>query len=293
MLIIGAKGQLGIELIRQAGSHEVIAVDRDELDIANAKSVFLVVANAHPDVVINAAAYTAVDKAEADVEIAYAVNRYGPANLARACAEHNIPLVHVSTDYVFNGAKQGAYVEDDPVSPLGVYGDSKAAGEVAVRDGCPKHLIFRTSWMFSEHGNNFVKTMLRLGAVRETIDIVADQFGKPTAASELARVILAVLPDASECWGTYHMAQPEMVSWCEFAEVIFREARKQGLLLKLNAVNAIRTEDYPTLAKRPANSELNCDRLESTFGIQIKPWKESLSDVIAELLDVRHRLECV
>ena len=283
LLITGSKGQLGTELVRQAAGHTLHAVDHDALDITNAAAVQQVFTSFKPDVVINAAAYTAVDRAETDREAAFAVNRDGPANLAEACAQMDIPLVHVSTDYVFDGSKVGAYTEDDPVAPLGVYGESKLAGEDAVREHCPKHLIFRTSWVFSAHGNNFVKTMLRLAADREQMGVVTDQFGKPTSAGELARVILAVLPKMEGKWGTYHLAQPEVTSWHGFASAIFEEARVQGVTLKVSTLNAIESKDYPTPAKRPANSELGCSKLEETFGSHIRPWRESLADVITEL----------
>lgn len=283
LLITGARGQLGTELTRQADGHEVLAVDYEDLDITNAAAVRQAIASFRPDAVINAAAYTAVDKAESEREIAFAVNRDGPANLARACAGRNIPLVHVSTDYVFDGRKTGAYTEDDPVSPLGVYGESKLAGEQAVREICEQHVILRTSWVFSAHGHNFVKTMLRLGAERKELGVVADQRGCPTAAAELARGILALLARGSEAWGTYHFCQPESVTWHGLAEAIFDEARRQGMPLVLERLKAITTADYPTPAARPANSVMDCHRFEQSFSFAIRPWRESLAEVIREL----------
>jgi len=283
LMVTGSKGQLGTELLRQPGRHEVVAADCQALDITNADAVSGFISKFNPGAVINAAAYTAVDKAESDREAAFAVNRDGPKNLARVCADMDIPLVHVSTDYVFDGSKQGAYVETDPVVPLGVYGKSKLAGEQAVQELCPNHLIVRTSWVFSAQGNNFVTTMLRLGAEREELGVVADQIGKPTSAGELAQVILSILPDINGRWGTYHLAQPGVTSWYGFAEAIFDETRQQGMDMKIRKINAVTTSDYPTPAKRPANSELDCSKLESTFRISIKPWKESLAKVIMEL----------
>jgi len=280
VLVTGSQGQLGKSLVQHASQHEVIAVDRHHLDITDADAVMSRVIDCKPDVVINAAAYTAVDKAEANRAAAFAVNRDGPLHLAQACNHLDIPLIHVSTDYVFDGCKQGAYVESDPVSPLGVYGESKLAGEEAVRRICSKHLILRTSWVFSAHGNNFVKTMLRLGAEREEMAVVADQFGKPTSASELARMILGVLPDMEGHWGTYHLAQPDVTTWHGFASAIFEEAQKQGAELKIHRLKAITTADYPTPAQRPENSELNCSKFESTFGFKILVWRESLCEVV-------------
>jgi len=283
LLITGCRGQLGTALVHQGVAHEIISVAHDEMDITDAVGISSHVGKIRPDVIINAAAYTSVDKAESDHKQAFAVNRDGPANLAQACSGLSIPLIHVSTDYVFDGTKKGAYSEEDAIAPLGVYGESKASGESAVREACPEHLILRTSWVFSAQGNNFVKTMLKLGGEREKLGVVADQFGKPTSAAELARLILEILPAVDGRWGTYHLAQPDVTSWYGFAETIFEEAKHQGMRLKVRQVDAIDTEDYPTPAKRPANSELNCTKLESTFGVQIRPWRESLADVIREL----------
>ncbi|RME60788.1 dTDP-4-dehydrorhamnose reductase [Candidatus Parcubacteria bacterium] len=285
LLITGSSGQLGTELARQAGGHEVLAADYQQLDITDAGAVNRWVDEYRPDAVINAAAYTAVDRAEEDYEAAFAVNRDGAAHLARACARLGIPLVHVSTDYMFDGSKAGAYVEDDLPNPLGVYGASKLAGEEAVREACPQYLILRTSWVFSAHGHNFVKTMLRLGTEREELGVVTDQLGKPTAAAELARLILTVLPEAEGKWGTYHLAQPEATSWHGFAEAIFAEARKQGMDLRVQHVRPITTEEYPTPAERPKNSVLDCTKFETTFGRRIRPWKESMVEVIGKLKD--------
>ncbi len=285
LLITGCDGQVGTELTRQsvALGWEVKAVDRAELDITDFGAVNKVVRTFVPDAVVNAAAYTAVDKAENDRIAAFAVNRDGPKNIAVACADLDIPLIHYSTDYVFDGSKSDAYVESDPVAPLGVYGESKLAGELAVTENCPKHLILRTSWVFSAHGNNFVKTMLRLAGDREVLGVVADQTGKPTSAGEIARLTLAMLSRAEGNWGLYHLAQPDATSWHAFAEAVFDEAGKQGMLLNVREVRAIGTADYPTPAKRPANSALHCGKLVSAFGIDIKPWLVSLPEVIREI----------
>jgi len=285
VLIVGCYGQVGSELMALALSYGVKAVgfDHDTLDITCEKAVQGCMQAETPDVVINAAAYTAVDKAENDAAMAKSVNATGVGYLAEACAQADIPLVHISTDYVFDGSKEQAYVEEDRVSPLGVYGASKLEGEVLVQSICEKYYILRTSWVFSAHGNNFVKTMLRLASEREELGVVADQRGKPTSAHEISRVIYAMLTSKKEAWGTYHLAQPDVANWHDFATVIFEEAAKQGMKLKVATVNALTTADYPTPAKRPANSELNCNLLEKTFGIKIKPWCESLADVIGAL----------
>jgi len=286
LLITGSHGQLGTELMRLGSVHDLLGVDQDELDITDADAVMSVVNVFAPDAVINAAAYTAVDKAESESELAFAVNRDGPDNLAKACETAGIPLIHVSTDYVFDGCKQYPYVETDPVAPPGVYGASKWAGEEAVREYCSKHVILRTSWVFSAHGNNFVKTMLRLGTEREELGVVTDQHGCPTFAGELARGIYAIMGH-NDAWGTYHFCQPEPTTWYDFAETVFAEAVRQGIHLRTRQVNPITTEDYPTPAKRPANSVLNYTKFQNTFGIQIVPWRESLIEVIGELKNVK------
>lgn len=285
IIVTGCYGQVGCELMRQGAErgHEMVGLDVAHLDITDRHAVEQMLVPLAPDAVVNAAAYTAVDRAESDSAAAFAVNRDGPAHLAEVCAQLDIPLVHYSTDYVFDGSKAGAYGEDDAVAPPGVYGESKLAGEAAVRKGCPMHLIFRTSWVFSAHGNNFVKTMLRLGAERDELGVVADQFGKPTAAAELARITLQILAMKHDAWGTYHLAQPDATSWYGFAEAIFVAARSRGIALQLRQLNKIATADYPTPAKRPANSELDCSLLENTFALKIRPWRDALAGVIEEL----------
>ncbi len=284
LLITGAHGQLGRELACMGDAHERLLLDHRALDITDATAVERTVADFAPDVVINAAAYTAVDRAESDRDGAFAVNRDGPANLARACAAHAAALIHVSTDYVFDGTKTTPYVEDDTVAPVGVYGESKLAGEDAVRRQCARHLIVRTSWVFSSHGNNFVKTMLRLGAEREQLGIVADQHGCPTAATELARGIYGMLDAGIEGrWGTYHFCQPEPTTWYAFARAIFDQAGSAGMKMAVRQVNPITTADYPTPARRPANSVMACSHFEQVFDYQIKPWWESLQEIVKEL----------
>jgi len=282
VLITGCKGQVGRELVLLAKKYdcEAIGLDREGFDITNQAVVERVIRQYKPDAVINAAAYTAVDKAESDEKAAYAVNATGVEYLAAVCADLDIPLVHISTDYVFDGSKVGAYKEDDPVNPLGVYGKSKLAGEEAVRRICEKYYILRTSWVFSEHGNNFVKTMLRLGLEREELGIVADQYGKPTSACEIANTIYCMLMSKKESWATYHIAQPSVTTWYEFADAIFTEARKWGVKLQLETLNRITTNDYPTAAERPVNSELDCAKLEGTFDLRLAAWINALPSIM-------------
>jgi len=285
VLIVGCYGQVGSELMALASSYgfQAVGFDHDTLDITDKDAVQVCMANEQPDVLINAAAYTAVDKAEDDKGMAKAVNATAVGYLAEACEDLDIPLVHISTDYVFDGSKKAAYIESDPVSPLGIYGETKLEGEVLVQRLCEKYYIFRTSWVFSSHGNNFVKTMLRLGVGREELGIVADQRGKPTSAREIARIIYEVLNTKQEAWGVYHLAQPDAVTWFDFAEDIFAEAKRQGMDLSVQQVNAITTADFPTPAKRPENSALDCEQLETTFDIKLQPWNVSLSEVIKDL----------
>jgi len=285
LLITGAHGQLGSELVRHGGGHTLLAVDHDHLDICDSQAVSALCDAFHPEAIINAAAYTAVDRAESDSTRAFAVNRDGPKNLAVVAEAAGIPLIHISTDYVFDGSKQGAYDEHDPVAPLGVYGESKLAGEQAVQQHCSRHVILRTSWVFSAHGNNFVKTMLKLGADREQLAVVADQAGCPTAASELARAIYAVLETemVAASWGIYHCCQPDPTTWFGFAKAVFDTASDQGMYLRLNNLNAITTRDYPTPAKRPANSVMDCSKFEEAFSFQIRSWQDSLEEVVRAL----------
>lgn len=288
LLVTGSNGQLGTELqvAARAAGWDVVAMDQDGLDITDLSSVKDAVARQAPDAVVNAAAYTAVDMAENDRQAAFAVNRDGSAHLAEACGVHGVRLLHVSTDYVFDGANGKAYLEDDPTNPLGVYGESKLAGEDAIRAHCDDHVILRTSWVFSAHGKNFVKTMLRLGSEREALGVVADQYGCPTAAAELARGIMTVLKGDPNIRGTFHFCQPEPTTWYDFAAAIFAEASSQGVPLKLRRIKPIATSDYPTPAVRPAHSVLNCARFEAAFGFNFRSWRESLPEIIRNLASV-------
>ena len=239
-----------------------------------------------PDLVINLAAYTAVDRAESQPEAAWAVNCAGAAHIAAACAETATPLIHLSTDYVFDGRKAGSYREDDAVEPLGVYGRSKEAGERAIRVALSDHLILRTAWVFGAFGANFVKTMLRLATERPALRVVADQRGCPTAAGDIAAALIAVagqIESGEVSWGTYHFVGDEAISWHGFAEAILDTAAPR--LASRPRVEAITTDQYPTPARRPMNSVLDCRKIGSAFGISCPPWRTALAGVIRELLD--------
>ena len=241
-----------------------------------------------PVLLINAAAYTNVDKAESEPDLAFAVNRDGPDNLARACANAKLPFIHISTDYVFNGQKKSPCIETDQLSPLGVYGKSKEQGEKRVRFETKEHIILRTSWLYGVHGNNFVKTMLRLGKERKIIKVVADQYGCPTSASDLAETILIIaslIRNSSKInWGTYHYCGQGITTWHEFAEAIFDIAGKHEAM-NLKKIEPIKTIDYPTAAKRPFFSALDCSLIEKSFGIKAKPWHESLKHTIDRIFN--------
>jgi dTDP-4-dehydrorhamnose reductase len=288
ILVTGATGQVGTELARADWPAGLVphVVGRETLDLSDPEHAAEVVRTGGYAGVINAAAYTAVDQAEQDEDLATRVNADGPRALAMACADAGIPLIHVSTDYVFDGLKAGAYVEDDPVGPLGAYGRSKLAGEVAVRAECPRHVIVRTAWVFSAHGKNFVRTMLRLSAEKPELRVVADQHGCPTAAHDIARALVEItrqlaLEGRDDAFGTYHFAGAGPTTWHGFAEaIVAAQAERTG---KRPPVHPITTADFPTPAKRPANSVLDCGRLATTFGIVPRPWPETLTDVLADL----------
>ncbi|MFC3915081.1 dTDP-4-dehydrorhamnose reductase [Pseudaeromonas sharmana] len=285
LLITGYKGQVGHCLVAQAEQlgWDILAVDRDELDITDQACVRAQVSAFQPHVIINAAAHTAVDKAESEIGASYAINRDGPAYLAEAAQQVGAIVLHISTDYVFAGDKDGLYVESDAVAPQGVYGASKLAGELAVAEHCSCHLILRTAWVFGEHGNNFVKTMLRLGSQRDVLGVVADQVGGPTYAGDIAAALLTMASQALQpdfnAWGIYHFAGEPHVSWHGFATAIFDASVAQGLLARSPVINPIATTDYPTPAKRPANSRLDCSRIHSIFGIMPSDWQAALQDL--------------
>jgi len=291
ILVTGANGQVGWELSRLGPRTGlgILALDRAALDITDQSAVKREVWKSAAGLVVNGAAYTAVDQAESEPELAFTVNRDGPANLALVCAEAGIPLIHVSTDFVFDGRKKGFYHERNEVSPLNVYGKSKAAGETAVRERLQEHIILRTSWVYGVHGRNFVKTMLRLARERDIIRVVADQYGCPTSAADLADAILEIatqIPDTGQTvWGTYHYCGKGVTTWHGLTQEIFSLA-KQYTSLRVKTLQALPTAEYPTPAKRPLNSALDCSLVEKTFDIHPKPWRESLAQMINRMFSV-------
>lgn len=289
VLITGAQGQVGKELTQIANEKgfDVVAASRADLDITQAQSVENYITKCQPDIIINAAAHTAVDKAESEQDLAFAINRDGAKNIANACKKQNIPLLHISTDYVFDGTKSEPYSEDDTVSPLGVYGESKWQGEEVIRKNLNDYLILRVAWVFGAQGNNFVKTMLRLGKERDELNVVADQFGGPSPAKDIALTLIDLVEqyqtDNTLAWGTYHYCGNSKTTWYHFAKEIFKQAFELGLLNKKVKVNPITTEEYPTAAERPGNSMLDCSKLKTTFGIEMPEWKKALKQVLIDL----------
>jgi dTDP-4-dehydrorhamnose reductase len=286
VLIFGSGGQLGFELMRARWPEGLapVGLARGACDIADPDAVRRAFDTATPVLAVNAAAYTAVDKAETETEAAFRVNRDGPAALGAACAERGIPLIHVSTDYVFDGSADHAYRESDPVAPLGVYGRSKLAGEEALAAALGQHVTLRTAWVFGAQGNNFVKTMLRLGTTRDAMRVVADQRGCPTPAEGLAAGIAQVagaIQAGKGRWGVYHLAGDEPVTWHEFATAIFGQmAARTG---RAPAVTPISSAEYPTPVRRPANSVLDCAKIGQDYGVAPPSWRTGLDRMLDEL----------
>lgn len=286
VLITGCHGQVGYCLTEQLSKNEnitVLALDRDYLDITNQDAVKAAVAEFQPSIIINAAAHTAVDKAEEQVELSYAINRDGPKYLAQAAQDVGAAMLHISTDYVFEGNKVGEYAESDNTNPQGVYGESKLAGEIAVAKACDKHVILRTAWVFGENGNNFVKTMLSLSTTRDALSVVGDQFGGPTYAGDIANALIKIAKHITEGdsieYGVYHFSGLPHVSWFEFAESIFDTAAEQGLINKKPSLTSITTEQYPTLAMRPSNSRLSTEKINNAFLIEASDWQLALTRI--------------
>ncbi|AHG44821.1 dTDP-4-dehydrorhamnose reductase [Rhizobium leguminosarum bv. trifolii CB782] len=290
IVVTGKQGQVVQSLLRRGAETrvEISAVGRPEMDLADPASIAAAFSALRPDVIVSAAAYTAVDKAESEAELAFSVNATGAGAVAGAAARIGVPVIHISTDYVFGGDKASAYSEEDVTAPISVYGRSKLAGETAVAAANPNHVILRTAWVYSSFGTNFLKTMLRLSETRDHLRVVADQTGCPTSALDIADAILAiaarvVADPAPSLRGTFHLTGSGEASWADFAEEIFAELSKSGG--RKVAVERIPTADYPTPAKRPANSRLNGDKLARTYGIRLPEWRQSMMIIMQDLLN--------
>lgn len=289
MVVTGREGQVVTSLIERAdpaGRFEVIAIGRPELDLSRPDTVAAVLRAAHPDVIISAAAYTAVDQAEADEPLATIVNGISAGRIAGAAHELGIPILHISTDYVFDGTKASAYQETDPVAPIGAYGRSKLAGEEAVSSAHADHAILRTAWVYSPFGKNFLKAMLRLAGSRDHLDVVADQIGNPTSALDIADAVFGVAgnlldSDEGRLRGVFHMTGEGDASWADFAEYIFRCSAEKGG--PAASIGRISSTAYPTPAKRPANSRLDCGKLSGAHGIKLPHWHGSTATTVARL----------
>ncbi|MDF0605108.1 dTDP-4-dehydrorhamnose reductase [Neisseriaceae bacterium TC5R-5] len=293
LLLTGANGQLGFELKRAlAPLGEVIACTRQQMDLAQERGILDTLNTVRPDIIINPAAYTAVDQAENEPEQAQAINHHALAIMANWAAKHKVRLVHYSTDYVFDGSKNTAYTEDDPANPQSVYGLSKWLGEEAIRAAHPQHLILRTSWVFGAHGNNFLKTILRLAQQRDSLSVVADQIGSPTSAALIADVSAEIirnhLLNSSTAYGTYHLTAQGTSSWYHYAQYVVSQAIAKGFALQLsaNAIQPIPSAQYPLPAKRPNNSQLNCSKLIKQFSMELPAWQRGVEQVLDQLRTV-------
>lgn len=290
VLITGAKGQVGTELVLESKKrgYDVIGLDSVGLDIVDAAQVQRVIEELRPDAVINAAAYTAVDKAEEQKEQAFSVNAKAVGHLALVCKQLDIPLLHISTDYVFDGKKETPYLEADETNPTGVYGASKLEGEQVLQKIWKKHIILRVSWVFGAKGNNFVKTMLRLSETRDELSVVNDQYGAPTAAKSIANCLLNIVEKSrfgkeGFPWGIYHYQSDPGVTWYEFANEIFEQARTQGKLQRQVKVNPITSAEFPTPVTRPSNSKLSGKKILQIHGQLADSWKSQLKDVLGSI----------
>ena len=294
-VLLAPTGQVGFELSRAlATMGDVVAIGRQNIDFSNLETLSAMIKTISPDVIVNAAAYTMVDKAETDQEQAFLINEQLPLVLAKIANEKNALLVHYSTDYVYPGDGDSPWVESDKTAPLSVYGQSKLAGDCAIIEHCKKYLIFRTSWVYASRGNNFMKTMVKLAQSRDMLNVVNDQFGAPTPARLIAQVsalaiqkMLQKSDDMDKLSGVYHLAPAGFTNWYGFADEIFALVRKANIELMLKAENfkGISTEEYPTPAKRPKNSRLDVTKLETTFGLMMPSWQSQLHLTFAEWLE--------
>ena len=291
ILLIGTTGQLGQELQHiLTPLWDVIAVGRRTVDLAEPDTIKQVVSEVRPDVIVNAAAYTAVDKAESEPELAHAVNAIAPGVLAKEAQRLQASLIHISTDYVFDGSQSYPYRETGATNPLGIYGQSKLAGEAAVQANCDRHVILRTAWVYGTYGTgNFVKTMLRLGTEREELRVVADQVGSPTWTQDLGQAIAQLIYQIKpEIMGTYHYTNSGVASWYDFAIAIFEEAKLLGFPLKVQRVTPISTAEYPTPARRPHYSVLSCAKISQVLGTPAPHWRQGLRQMLVELYSRTH-----
>ena len=291
ILLTGSNGQVGFELKNKLSAlGEVVATDREELDLTNLNAIKNFIDQTKPDIIINPAAYTAVDKAESEPDLAYQINATAPEVLAEKAKELDIPLVHFSTDYVFDGLKKEAYVETDKTNPQSVYGKTKCEGEEKIRTHA-KHIILRTSWVFGSHGNNFLKTMLRLMQETESLNIVGDQRGSPASASMLSDVTLKIVDMILKNknfndYGTYHVTNDGETNWHAYASLISSEAMKLNVKKKCapDQIHSILTSECPTAAQRPLNSRLNCEKLKKTFVLELPHWESEVKRVLREII---------
>ncbi|MDJ0855085.1 MAG: dTDP-4-dehydrorhamnose reductase [Desulfobacterales bacterium] len=288
IVVTGAQGQLGSEVVSSSVDRgfDAVGLPRSRLDITRSGMVAQAIEDNRPDLVINCAAFTAVDLAETEMASALAANRDGPANLAAACSRLSIPLVHISTDYVFDGTQADPYAETDPVRPINAYGASKLAGEQAIQARIKHFIILRTAWVFGIHGHNFVKTMLKLAMERENLRVVDDQIGCPTYAGHLAETIATIVAhyrrQGDIPWGIYHYGGQPPISWHGLAEHTLAVAREMGLPQKVDRLEAIPTSDYPLPAKRAANSRLDCRKIRQAFGVEPSSWRRGVQAVVAD-----------
>ncbi|MDR6192722.1 dTDP-4-dehydrorhamnose reductase [Agrobacterium pusense] len=290
IVVTGCQGQVASSLVKRGELHqdmEIVTLGRPVIDFADTGLIMDAIVALKPDAIISAAAYTAVDRAESEPDLAERINSVAPREIGRAAAECNVPVIHLSTDYVFDGTKPSPYVESDPTSPLGVYGCSKRKGELAIAEATDNHVILRTAWVYSPFGHNFLKTMLRIAATKERIDVVDDQIGNPTSALDLAEGIISIArsmverPEA-EMRGLFHLVGTGHASWADFAEHILSVSKDEGG--PFARIGRIRTIDYPTPAKRPTNSRLSCQKLADIYGICMPDWKVSSADLISKIL---------
>ena len=291
ILLTGKNGQVGFELNKKFSTlWDVVAIDREDLNLANPHEISAFIDNLNPDLIIHPAAYTAVDKAESEPEVAYQINVASTQALSKKASELDIPMVYFSTDYVFDGLKKEPYLEDDKTNPQSLYGKTKLEGEEAIRQ-CQKHIILRTSWVFGSHGHNFIKTILKLIQEKDNLSVVSDQVGAPTSASMLADVTSKMIQKILDHkgfkdFGTYHVTSDGETNWHQYAIFIHNEATRLGMLsrMKPSDIKAILTDDYVTAAKRPLNSRLNTEKIKKTFMLELPDWEDEVKKVLRELI---------